>query len=71
MSQPFLHQKVTTGAAVAPARFTAPVYWVVDVNARVVHVMSDPQDGVYSRREVVRFDEPLAIPGSDAAIILA
>jgi Uma2 family endonuclease len=47
-----------------------PVYWVVDVNARVVHVMSDPVEGGYSRREVVRFGEPLSVPGAGAEIIL-
>ncbi len=47
-----------------------PLYWVVDVNARVVHVMSDPQDGAYSKREVVRFGEPLGLPGGQGSITL-
>jgi Uma2 family endonuclease len=45
-------------------------YWVVDVNARVVHVMSGPADGTYRERHVVRYGEPLAIPGSAAEIVL-
>ncbi len=47
-----------------------PLYWVIDVNARVTHVMSDPQEGRYTRREVVRFGEPLALPGGQGSITL-
>jgi Uma2 family endonuclease len=46
-----------------------PVYWVVDVNARVVHVMTQPSNGDY-RREVLRFGERLIVPGTDTAIVL-
>jgi Uma2 family endonuclease len=45
------------------------VYWVVDVNARVVHVMTEPVGEDY-KREVVRFGEPLAVPGTDRTIII-
>jgi Uma2 family endonuclease len=47
-----------------------PHYWVVDVNARVTHVMTEPSDDGYGRREVIRFDEPLDVPGSGCTIIL-
>ncbi len=47
-----------------------PLYWVVDVNARVVHVMSEPTDADYGRREVVRFGEPLPLPATGDTIIL-
>ena len=47
-----------------------PNYWVVDVNARVVHVMTEPSGDDYARREVVRFGEPLIVPGADATIVL-
>lgn len=47
-----------------------PVYWVIDVNACVVHVMREPQGDSYTSRDVVRFGEPLAVPGSDATIML-
>jgi Uma2 family endonuclease len=45
-------------------------YWVVDVNARVVHVMVQPTERGYGRREVVRFGEQLSIPGNEATITL-
>jgi Uma2 family endonuclease len=38
------------------------LYWVVDVQARVVHVMTGPNGETYDRRAVVRFGEPLALP---------
>ena len=44
--------------------------WVVDVNARVTHVMSEPGPEGYARREVVRFGEPLALPDGRGAITL-
>ena len=45
-------------------------YWVVDIKARVVHVMSDPETGTYIERSVVRFGEPLAVPGTTETIIV-
>ena len=47
-----------------------PNYWVVDLNARVVHVMTEPRDQGYGKREVIRFGEPLYVPGSDRTIVL-
>ena len=47
-----------------------PTYWVVDGAAAVVHVHSRPVDGIYRDKAVVRFGEPLAIPGADATITL-
>lgn len=44
-------------------------YWVVDPLAAVVHVQTDPQAGGYARRAVVRFGEPLAVPGGGAITI--
>lgn len=44
--------------------------WVVDVNARVIHVMSEPEAGGYARREVVRFGEPLKLPDGQGTIVL-
>lgn len=43
-------------------------YWVVDIKARVTHVMTMPQAGGYRERSVVRFDEPLKVPGTSETI---
>lgn len=43
-----------------------PEYWVVDVNARLIHQMSRPAGNSYIDKEEVSFGEPLksvAIPG--------
>lgn len=45
-------------------------YWVVDVGARSVTVMSEPGAGDYASRHIVRFGEPLAVPGTDRTITL-
>jgi Uma2 family endonuclease len=45
-------------------------YWVIDGAAAVVHVHSSPLDGEYEDVAVVQFNEPLAVPGTDAAIRL-
>ncbi|HEX8258338.1 MAG TPA: Uma2 family endonuclease [Allosphingosinicella sp.] len=47
-----------------------PLYWVVDTGARVVHVMRSPQGKAYAAREVVRFGEPLELPGGAGTILL-
>lgn len=47
-----------------------PGYWVVDGSAKVTHVYTDPREGAYLNHVVVRFGEPLAVPGMDAAITL-
>jgi Uma2 family endonuclease len=56
--------------AAAYAEAGIAVYWVVDVNARVTHVMSVPGDGRYAAREVVRFGEPLTLPQGLGTIVL-
>ncbi|WP_161978392.1 Uma2 family endonuclease [Sphingomonas oligophenolica] len=45
-------------------------YWVVDGTRAVVHVYRDPVAGDYAEIVTVRFGEPLAVPGTDAAIRL-
>ena len=47
-----------------------PTYWVIDEAARVVHVFARPEAGDYRDITVVRFGEPLAVPGSEAAMTL-
>lgn len=47
-----------------------PQYWRVDLDERHVIVESHPVHGVYSRREIVRFDESLFAPGVEESIIL-
>lgn len=39
-----------------------PHYWVIDLNGRRTHVMSDPRAGAYASRRPVPFGEPIAIP---------
>lgn len=60
-----LHLKAAHYASVGVA-----AYWVVDVKARVVHVMSEPQADGYSTRDVVRFGEALAVPGTNETIVI-
>ena len=50
------------------ARAGIPNYWVIDVKGRIIQVMSDPGTEGYAKVEVVRFGEPLAIPGVDRVI---
>ena len=47
-----------------------PNYWVIDPARSIVHVYRDPVDGDYGHFNTVRFGEPLAVPGTDATIIL-
>jgi hypothetical protein len=42
----------------------------VDVERRVVHVFDRPEAGDYLGIDLVRFGEPLVVPGSEAAITL-
>jgi Uma2 family endonuclease len=46
-------------------------YWVLDTSARVTHVFWEPADGKYRDAAVIPFDQPLPVPGTDAAITLA
>lgn len=48
-----------------------PTYWVVDAERRVIHVFDRPEGGDYKGLALVRFGEPLAVPGSDGTIVLA
>ncbi len=52
------------------ARAGIPQYWVVDPVKQVIHVMGSPSDGDYMERHLVKFDEPLAVPGSDQSIVI-
>lgn len=45
-------------------------YWVVDGTAAVVHVHARPYQDGYAEVTVVRFGEPLAVPGTDRTIRL-
>lgn len=46
------------------------IYWVVDVKAGVTHVLDALQKGAYQKRSVVRFGEPLTLPGTDDPIVV-
>lgn len=46
-----------------------PNYWVVDGSGKVTHAYAEPKDGAYLRHGVVRFTEPLDVPGTDATIV--
>ena len=52
------------------ARADIATYWVVDLDGRVVHVMTEPGENGYALREVIRFGEPIAVPGSTETIII-
>ena len=56
--------------AVDYSRAGIETYWVVDLNSRVVHVMAQPGEEGYAERGIVRFGEPLAVPGADATIVI-
>ncbi len=47
-----------------------PTYWVIDAVAAVTHMLTGPAPGGYAERRVVAFDQPLAVPGTDAAIVI-
>jgi Uma2 family endonuclease len=47
-----------------------PEYWVADMKGRVIHVMRDPRDGDYARREVVRFGQDILPPAGGAAFLV-
>jgi Uma2 family endonuclease len=53
------------------ARAGIPTYWVVDVDARAVRVLTNPEGESYRGVEIVRFGEPLAVPETDQTITLA
>ena len=47
-----------------------PHYWVVDINGRRTHLMSDPVRGDYRIRSTLEFGEPLGIPGTERTIVI-
>lgn len=49
---------------------SVPVYWVVDGTRSVIHVHAEPVEGEYVEVHTVRFGQPLAVPGTDATIVL-
>lgn len=44
--------------------------WVVDVNGASVHVLTEPGIDGYRQRAVVRFGDPLAVPGTDGSVVI-
>lgn len=52
------------------ARGGIPHYWVVDIKAQTIHVMSEPSPDGYAKRQVVRFGEKLKVPGSEETITI-
>lgn len=53
------------------ATATVPEYWVVDLAAKVTHVMTDPAPDGYRTRRVVAFGQPLSSPRLTAPVIVA
>lgn len=48
-----------------------PNYWVIDVQKRATHLMSQPRDGDYAGRpDPIAFGQPLAVPETDWTIVL-
>ena len=47
-----------------------PHYWVVDLNGRRTHVMSDPQAGAFRSRRPVPFGEPIIVPAIPLTITI-
>lgn len=47
-----------------------PHYWVVDGARNVIHIFDRPSEDGYLGIDLVRFGEPLAVPGSEATITL-
>jgi Uma2 family endonuclease len=45
-------------------------YWIVDLKAKAVHVMSAPEGDDYQQVRVVRFGEPLAVPETNQTITI-
>ena len=51
-------------------RAGVPHYWVIDAAAQVVQAMCEPSAEGYAKRAVVRFGDPLPVPGTDRSIII-
>jgi Uma2 family endonuclease len=52
------------------ARAGIPTYWVVDVQAKAVRVLTEPEGEEYRRAAIVRFGEPLAVPETNQTITI-
>ena len=52
------------------ARAGIPHYWVVDIEKRLVHMMTTPLDGDYATRKPAAFGEPLPVPETDRTIVV-
>jgi Uma2 family endonuclease len=52
------------------AEALVPHYWVIDLNGGCVHVMAQPEAGDYATRSLIRFHEPLMVPGTTASIVI-
>ena len=50
------------------ARAAVPHYWVADLGARRVLLVSDPANGAYRIEREVGFGQPLPVPGTHATI---
>jgi Uma2 family endonuclease len=53
------------------AKAGVPHYWVVDINARQVHLMADPDGGTYRTRYLAAFEDALTLPLGLGTIHLA
>ncbi|MBJ6122483.1 Uma2 family endonuclease [Sphingomonas mollis] len=54
----------------AYARAGIAAYWVIDGERSVVHVFGEPVAGDYALVGTIRFGEPIAVPGTDATIVI-
>lgn len=50
------------------ARAGIPHYWVIDVLAQRIHIMSNPLDGDYTERHLAQFGDEIGVPGTDGSI---
>ena len=55
---------------VAYADASVPHYWVIDVKASEIVLMAEPADGRYRTSVRHAFGEPVAVPGTDATIVV-
>lgn len=60
----------TTLKRIAYASAGIADYWVIDGVRAVVHVYRRPEHGDYADLSSVRFGEPIAVPGTDATIVI-
>jgi Uma2 family endonuclease len=52
------------------ARAGIPTYWVIDIQARAVRVLTDPEGEEYRGVQIVRFGERLEVPETDQTITI-